>query len=304
MDRKFTMYDGGALQFVDPRTPSPVSFAHVADLHLPPDPPDLWPKRYRRAIEWWDIEQKRPNAMLPGMLDEIQAQGVDFVFFGGDILDYYHPETADRVVRLCQERGLEAHFQIGNHDWETEHIRYVTNDLEPQVRAERSAKVAQHWNMPGLYYSFDKAGVRFIALDTPYERSQGVWAGLFDDAQADRLGGQLDCDQPIVVFHHVPFNTPSLEPHVRAFWQGSLACVAENDKGLRVKHAIENCPNILGTFVGHAHLRSEDPIGGTWQFMAEAGIHRWWRYVKISNTDPPKSLRVPDTARTWMAHDE
>jgi len=303
MEYKFRLYDGGAVQFVDPRTTQPVSFAHVADLHLPPDPPDVWPRRYRRAIEWWDIEQERPNAMLPGLLDEIQAAGVDFVFFGGDILDYYHPETADRVVRLCEDRGLEAHFQIGNHDWETEHIRYVTNDLEPEVRAERSAKVAQHWNMPGLYYSFEKAGVRFIALDTPYERTSGRWMGLFDDTQVDWFTGQLAYDGPVIVFHHIPFNLPSLEHRQLAFLRG-LAGVAEDDNGLRVRNAIETCPNILGTFTGHLHMRSEDPIGGTWQFMAETGVHRCWRYVKIHNTDPPKSLRVPDTARIWMAQDQ
>ena len=304
MQYKFRLYDGGAVQFIEPRVASPVAFAHVADLHLPPDPPEIWPKEYRRAIEWWDIEQKRPNATLPGMLDEMRDAGVDFVFFGGDICDYYHPETAERVVRLCRERGLEAHFQIGNHDWETERIRYMTNDLEWDIRAENGAKLARHWRMPGLYYSFEKAGVRFISLDMPYERIEGVWSGLVDNAQTDWFVDQVAYEGPIVVFHHIPFNLPSLEPRVRAFWQGGLSCVAEDENGLRLRRAIEICPNVLGTFVAHAHMRAEHPIGGTWQFMVEAGIHGLWRYVKISDAEPPKSLRVPDTAKIWLAQHE
>ena len=304
MDLKFRLYDGGGLQFVEPRVTAPLSFAHVTDLHMAPHPPELWPKPYRRAVEWWAIEMKWPGTVLPGVLDDIQAAGVDFVFFGGDVLDYYHPEPADRVVRLCRERGLEAHFQIGNHDWESDYIRYITHDLDADVRARNCATLAKHWQMPGLYYSFEKAGVRFIALDTPYDRPEGTWAGRFDDAQADWFIEQLRFDGPIVVFHHIPFVVPTHEPRLRAFWSGGLAGVAEDGPGGRVLEAIQTCPNILGTFVGHAHMRSENPHGQTWQFMTDATYHNAWRYVKIDRVTPPKSQRVPDTAEVWMAEDK
>ena len=69
-----------------------------------------------------------------------------------------------------------------------------------------------------------------------------------------------------------------------------MACVAEDATGRRVAEAIKNCPNVLGTFTGHSHLASEDRLGQTWQFMTAAAHLGRWRYVKIHNVQPPKSL--------------
>lgn len=262
-DGGFRLYCDGNVHLTDARVTTPVSFAHVTDLHLPPDPPDLWPEPYHDAIEWWDIEEGRPNRVLPGMLDEIRSAGVDFVFFGGDVLDYYHPEPAERVAQMCRQRGLKAHFQLGNHDWESDYIRYVTHELDRDVRASACRELGRHWEMPGPNYGFDLCGVRFVALDTPYDRVAEGWKGRFDAEQAAWLTEQLCHHGPIVVFHHVPFNLPTVEYRLRAVWNGILGCVSEDEHGRRVKSAIGQCSNVLGTFTGHSHMRSEDPLGGT-----------------------------------------
>ena len=298
-DWHLRMYDGGHLQFRDTRIHDSLSFAHVTDFHLPPHPPDLWPETYRPGISWWDVEMLHPNRQLAHVLDEIQSHGVDFVFFGGDTLDYYHPETANRVRRMCQERDLPVYFQIGNHDWESDHIRYVTHHLDEELRAQNCQRLCEHWDMPGLYYSFDFQGVRFVALDTPYgPLESGGSAGHFDLNQVSWLIEQLKYDGPTIIFHHVPFVCATVEERLRLNWNGwagKLPCIDENELGSRVKRAIENSTNVLGTFVGHAHLRSEAPLGGTWQFMTDAGYRHQWRYVKITTNDPPKSLRIPGT---------
>jgi predicted MPP superfamily phosphohydrolase len=300
MALKFRLYDGGSLQFKDPRVTKPVTFAHVSDLHMVPASKELWPKRYRGAIDWWAQEMKQPHTVIASVLDEIQAADVDFVFFGGDMLDYYRPESAEHLASLCRERGLKCYYQIGNHDWETDHIRYVTHALDDKARAENCAKLTEHWDMPGLYYSFDMGGIRFIALDTPYDRVGDAWGATFDHVQADWFDEQLAFDGPIVVFHHVPFVVPTFEARLRAFWMGGLAGVIEDEAATRILNGIQQNPNVLGSFVGHAHMRSENPIGDNWQFMVEPAYHRSWRYVKIDATTPPKSQRVPDTAEIWM----
>ena len=72
----------------------------------------------------------------------------------------------------------------------------------------------------------------------------------------------------------------------------SLSPACTPPAGRRVAGAIENCPNVLGTFTGHSHLASEDRLGQTWQFMTAAAHLGRWRYVKIHNVQPPKSLAV------------
>ena len=304
---KFRLFPYGEVQFIDERVSNPVTFAHVADLHLPPGNEDVWPTKYRQAINWWNIDSEYPHKVLPCLLDNIKAHGVDFVFFGGDILDCYHAETAELVVRLCRERNLPAYFQIGNHDWEDEYIRYVSHECEYDVRTVAGQKLCRDWNMPGLYYSFEHNGVRFIALDTPYvkalplvdrnayplDKLKNGYQGIFDAVQADWFIKQLDYDGPIIIFHHVPFNRPTVEYRLRSVWQGILACIAEDENGRRILSAIERCPNVLGTFTAHSHFRSEDQFGSTCQFMAPPGCMGEWRYVKIADTTPPKSLRIP-----------
>ena len=274
-----------------------MTFAHVADLHLPPGPPEKWPHQYRQAIGWWDAFFDHPHQILPRLLDEISARGVDFVFFGGDTLDCYHEETAGLVVRLCRERGLPAYFQVGNHDCENPHTRYVVHECDRERRASTAERLMKRdWQMPGLAWAIERQGVRFIALDTPYFRVDGGWAGVFGREDVDWLIGQLDHDGPIIVFHHVPFNLPTVEHRLHAVWNGVRATLAEDENGRRVRAAIENCPNILGTFAAHAHFRSEDPLGGTWQFMTGPAHSGRWRHVRIGDAAPREHRQVPEEA--------
>ena len=87
MALKFRLYDGGGVQFVEPRVTRPITFAHVSDLHMAPDPPDLWPKPYRRAVEWWAIEMKWPGTVLPQVLEQVGGNG-RFRFDVSKLTDY------------------------------------------------------------------------------------------------------------------------------------------------------------------------------------------------------------------------
>ena len=108
---RFRLFSNGDIQFVDTRVRRPVTFAHVADLHLPPYPKDRWPQKYRKAIDWWNTDTGDPHATLPALLDQIRDRQVDFVFFGGDILDCYDSGAVKRLMDLCRERNLKVHCQ-------------------------------------------------------------------------------------------------------------------------------------------------------------------------------------------------
>jgi hypothetical protein len=226
------------------------------------------------------------------VLDEIQAAKVDFVLLGGDLLDCYDSRAAEQLLRLIQERGLTAYFQLGNHDWEPHEIRYRTHDYDAQLHTRNTESLVRIWDMPAPYYSFHQREVRFVSLDSPYLPTQGGWAGVFDDKQTDWLIDQLSYEGPIVIFHHIPFNRSALEFRLRAIWGGIAGCLAEDRNGVRIRSAIENCPNVLGTFAAHVHMASEDELGQTCQFLAPPGHDGRWRLVKMGKESPPKSLYV------------
>jgi len=292
MPKNLRAYTTGQVHFTDARVATPISFAHICDLHLPPYRKENWPAKYANAIRWWDDEFEHPNDVLPGLLDQAQDAGVDFVFMGGDNLDIYDPETADRIIQLCHDRGLACYCSFGNHDFETFDIRYITHDNVPAVRQENGDKLLKHWSMPHRYYAFELGPVRFVVLDAPYIIVEGGLGGFYDDEQVDWLADQLRHDGPIVIFYHIPFKVPANEDRLLLTWNGIKGWVAENEACRRIMAAIADCPNVLGTFAGHTHIRSEELIGDKWQFVTAGGGQGAWRHVNICNAPPPKSLRA------------
>src|SRR5690242_19008839 len=81
------IYPYGSLFITDPRVKTPVTFAHVTDLHLTPALSRAHSLEIRDAIAWWDLTFNRPHRVLPELLRQIKEQNVDFVFFGGDNID-------------------------------------------------------------------------------------------------------------------------------------------------------------------------------------------------------------------------
>ena len=96
----FRLYCDGSLYIRDSRVAEPLCFAHVIDLHLPPYPQGSWPEKYRSAIDWWYRDMGQPDKVLPGLLDQIRAAGVDFIVFGGDVLDCYDYSAAKRLLQI------------------------------------------------------------------------------------------------------------------------------------------------------------------------------------------------------------
>lgn len=293
MPQSFRVYAGGEVHFRDARVTAPVSFAHITDVHLPPVDREGWPARYAGAIDWWDRDGEHPHAKLPRLLDAAADRNVDCVIMGGDSLDVYDARTADHIVDLCARRNLACHFAFGNHDFESYEIRYVSHQHDAEVRSANGRRLAEHWSMPNRYYSFTVGPVHFIVLDALYRPVEGGFAGFYDVQQADWLDGELGHDGPIVVVHHFPFATAVNRERLRLIWNGMCGWAAEDQTGLRVRAAVDRCPNVLGTFAGHSHVRSEDLLGRRWQFVTAAACEGGWRYVRVCDAPPPKSIRVP-----------
>ena len=311
---QFRLYPDGSVQFSDPRVTEPVTFAHLADTHLypPPDDRNDVNHAYRatscnQGLKSLDMPYTCLERYLARMLDDTKACGADFVSLGGDILDCYHPETARMLGELCAERGLPAYYQMGNHDWDTEWppggsssdlSRLPAQKYDLELRNERATKLmTEDWGMPGLYYSFECKGVRFVCLDTIHRSHTKTWQGkinsFYGEDQADWLVEQLGRGGPTVIFQHVPFNPTTAEYEREPWASWTWGCVSNDSDSLRVRTAIESCPDVLGVFVGHKHFCSEDPLGPTHQFMTGLACEGDWRLVKIASTPSPESSGRP-----------
>jgi len=243
-------------------------------------------------MDWWDTVLKTPSETIAPMLDAICQMEVDFVFFGGDMLDYFDPRSAEHLVELCRERNLKAYFMLGNHDEESLEQRFGSQRVDVPARKTNGKTLCQIWGMPNYSYSFSSGAVRFLVLDMLYQRAlDGNFAAHVSGDDVRWFLKQIQSGDPTVVFTHFPFNCPTLEHRLRAVWDGKLKCAAEDEHGAQLLHAIETSPNVIALFAGHSHFSSEDPLGNCWQFMTASAYQNFWRHVRIHNTEPPMSIR-------------
>jgi 3',5'-cyclic-AMP phosphodiesterase len=146
---------------------------------------------------------KPPNPDTPGTLTEaISLLGkikgdAGLMIHTGDVSHLSKPGQFDTAAQIIGTSGLETHFVPGEHDM-------LDDDGKPFF--DRFTKSG-----PKGYYSFDQAGVHFVALNNVVNLQAGGLGNLGAE-QLVWLRGDLaarPASQPIVVFAHIPLWTVS-----------------------------------------------------------------------------------------------
>jgi Icc protein len=139
-----------------------------------------------------------PNTDTAGTLQEAigqvaQSKGnAALLIHTGDVSQLSRAAQFDTAHQIIQGAGLETHYVPGEHD--------VLED-DGKTFFERFTKGASKG-----YYSFDQAGVHFVALNNVQDLKAGGLGNLGQD-QLVWLEKDLrdrPSSQPIVVFAHIP----------------------------------------------------------------------------------------------------
>jgi 3',5'-cyclic AMP phosphodiesterase CpdA len=202
---------------------------------------------------------------LPGVIDQLNQQPLDFVVTLGDLVDR-HWESYARLLPLYQALQHPHAVVVGNHDAQT-----IIGHLN-----EAAA-------LPKSYYAFRLQGWRFICYDgndisfycQGEERQQAEllladlqargepqarpWNGAVGSQQLQWLEQQLQdaraCGEQVVVFGHYP-----LAPHnSHILWNGTQLAQLFSDYGVRA------------CFAGHDHRGGYARIGNT-EFITLKGM--------------------------------
>jgi 3',5'-cyclic AMP phosphodiesterase CpdA len=138
-------------------------------------------------------------------LDSIKASKIDFVIFGGDLVDIsgitnsLNRQQADSMYTVFKQTvdktGLTCYPTIGNHDrYFDENEGYIEGDELFKAYFKES------------YYTFEKEGVRFFILNSvQYDEKRDGF--LIGEKQMEWLRKELSAissSVPIVVSTHVP----------------------------------------------------------------------------------------------------
>ena len=235
-------------------------FSHLTDIHVQPE---------RGAGE-----------ALAACLKHAQElkDAPEFVVFGGD--NVMNVDNVDGAARakvqldlwnsvLRSECSLPYAVTVGNHDVLRNH----------PVDGKKWAEDA--YGLPGRCYTHDRAGWRFVFLDSTFPAGDGYLAKL-DDGQFEWLAHileQTNPETPICVVSHIPIVSVSaylcIEQPPTGDWQipGSWTHIDAH----RIKDLFKKHPNVKLCLSGHMHMVDSIEYLGVTYACNGAVSGNWWK---------------------------
>ncbi len=244
--------------------------AHLTDIHVKPD---------KIAEEGMARAFHNANALNPKP---------DFIINGGDsimdALEKTKEETAAqwKVYKtiLKADNSLPVVHAIGNHDiwgWFSK-----VNGLQADKLYGKQWAV-EELGLPKRYYSFERAGWKFIILDSVQLNQAGGYVAYLDMEQYAWLENELKTCPPtthISIVSHVPILAMCsalfyghIEPN------GDLLTKRNqmHTDFFKLKNLFKNYPNIRVCLSGHVHLQDEVKYLGITYYCNGAVSGAWWR---------------------------
>ncbi|MCU0315908.1 MAG: metallophosphoesterase [Fimbriimonadaceae bacterium] len=221
---------------------------------------------------------------LKSLLDKVQGPEIkaQMVVFGGDnIFSASGVSRPDAEAQLSvfrsvirSEVNVPSACVLGNHD--------VWGWREPQNGWLTGKRLAvESYGMPGRYYSFVRAGWKFIALDSVhFHRATGYTASI-DPEQFAWLAHELKSDvRPTIIFSHVPLMSVT--------YLGASG-TSRHGGGARISHQmlVGNSREVIDLFrthsqvkmvlSGHVHMSDSCRFRGVEHVCCGAVSGGWWK---------------------------
>lgn len=270
-----------------------VTLAAATGVLAMPDAEAAGRKRVLRLAHLTDIHvqpELRADEGLESCLRHVteRKDRPDLILNGGDcVMDSFGQDAArtktqwdvwDHVWR--DFHAVPAHHAIGNHDvWGWNKKSSGTTGEEP-LYGKRQAM--DRLGLGERYYFFDRAGWRFVVLDSTFPHGEGGYTARLDDTQFAWLTALL-ADTPaathVLVLSHIPIlcacalfdgeNEKSGDWVIPGAW---MHIDARRIKDLFFRH-----PNVRLALSGHIHLRDRLDYNGVTYLCNGAVCGNWWR---------------------------
>ena len=244
--------------------------AHLTDTHIQPE--------------------LRADQGVSACLKHVNANArPDLILTGGDhIMDSFAQPRERTALQwelwaktLKQENGVPTKGCIGNHDiwgWAKSPSKATGDEPDYGKKWATDALGLSH-----RYYSFERAGWKFVALDGVQPGAKpGSYSAYLDDEQFDWLTRELrdtPATTPVLVWSHVPIVSVLLTLAPRQEPTGDLSLKsgsAHTDAG-KVVGLLAKHPNVKACLSGHLHQLDEVRVRGVGFHCNGAVSGNWWR---------------------------
>ncbi len=248
--------------------------AHLTDIHVRPDQPDL----------------QHPAAGMAEAIRRAQADAPDLLLFGGDCIGDALYTPRDEVLAqwdlwnrvFSAEVKTPAKLCLGNHDI----YGWAHKD---RAAAERDALYGKAYALERLglkdrYYSFDQGGWHFVVLDSmqPDYASNHHYIARLDETQFAWLARDLAATAattPICVLSHIPiFGAAAFLDGPRESerdWMVPGAWMHIDAR--RIKDLFRKHPNVKVCLSGHLHLEDDVTYLGVRYLCNGSVCGGWWK---------------------------
>lgn len=252
--------------------------AHITDVHLLPKP--IAESCFAKVLKELNTMKDKPDLIL-NTGDSVME------------MNKQSKENVEKMVSLWQkimqaENKIEIKSALGNHD-----VWY--GKAEEDEAYKKDPLYGKNWaikafNMPSRYYSFEKEGWYFIALDS----INGKAGYQLDDEQFEWLKGELKkipADMPVCVFNHVPIlSICSWLYYAQRTEDLSQLKFPTGDIHVdfrRIKDAFYQSKNVKLCLSGHVHHVDAIDYLGTKYLCNGAVSGNWWGQPITVDEFPP-----------------
>ena len=266
------------------------------------------PAQSMRLVFATDTHLMQDNALHSedGLIAALQAIDAvrprpDLIVCGGDLtdpspsLDYGPAEKLlNRFFDIWNQHvSLETHYVFGNHDLVGTKNPAVSRD-DPRFGKGLFQK---QLSLARLYYSFEKAGWRFVILDDVWPNPDGTYYAEYKADQLAFLQSELqkESSKPTIIACHIPAVSvfPALAGFTkldRANVETPSSLVSRNSKNLMdtIRGASANVKLVLA---GHLHHQERIHTDGICYLNGGAVCGNWW---KGPNLGCPEGFNVID----------
>jgi len=226
----------------------------------------------------------------------------ELILSGGDHVMDSWDDTAERT-RVQWELWSKVYKDhctlpikscLGNHDiWAVNRTKAKVTGEEPNLGKQRGL---DELGMSARYYAFEKAGWKFIVLDSVIPTSESGYEGGLDDEQFAWLSDQLlqtPATTPVLVLSHIPILHASMllvkdDKQPRKTSRGLFFMDA-----LRVVALFEKHPNVKVCISGHIHIVERIDLQGVSYLCNGAVCGNWWGAEKPQDS----ANRLPRVVR-------
>lgn len=252
--------------------------AHITDVHL--------------------FDQKNAESCFARVLKEINAMAdkPDLIINTGDTVMDENKQTRETVALrwkiwnsiVSGENKIPLYSALGNHDV------WYGPDATLDTEYKNDKRYGKQWAMdmlslPGNYYSFERNGWQFIALDS----INGSTGYQLDDTQFEWLKGELGrvpVNRPVCLYSHVPIL--SMGALLYATLRSPVAEVKfpvgdMHSDHQRIKNLFMQYPQVKLCLSGHVHYIDEVDYLGVKYLCNGAVSGNWWRNPMALDEFPP-----------------